>query len=68
MLRANEHYLARSIHDQILAQHLCPQILIMDTNFQPVTTKNARGHYCQHPLKFKRALVELSPERGVRWR
>lgn len=53
------------IHDRILAQYLCPQILIMDTNFQPVTSKNARGHYRQHPLEFKRALVALSLEPGA---
>ena len=34
----------------------------MDTNFQPITSTNARGHYRQHPLEFKRALVELSLE------
>jgi transposase len=53
------------IHDRILAQYLCPQILIMDTNFQPVISKNARGHYRQHPLEFKRALVALSLEPGA---
>ncbi|WP_377705298.1 IS66-like element accessory protein TnpA [Pseudoduganella sp. UC29_71] len=37
----------------------------MDTNFQPITSKNARGHYRQHPLEFKRALVALSLERGA---
>ena len=37
----------------------------MDTNFQPVISKNARGHYRQHPLEFKRALVALSLEPGV---
>lgn len=37
----------------------------MDTNFQPVISKNARGHYRQHPLEFKRALVALSLEHGV---
>jgi transposase len=53
------------IHDRILAQYLCPQILIMDTNFQPVIAKNARGYYRQHPLEFKRALVALSLEPGA---
>jgi transposase len=37
----------------------------MDTNFQPITSKNARGHYRQHPLEFKRALVALSLEPGA---
>lgn len=37
----------------------------MDTNFQPVISKNTRGHYRQHPLEFKRALVALSPQPGV---
>ena len=37
----------------------------MDTNFQPITSKNARGPYRQHPLEFKRALVALSLESGV---
>lgn len=37
----------------------------MDTNLQPVTSKNARGHYRQHPLEFKRALVALSLEPGA---
>ena len=37
----------------------------MDTNFQPVISKNARGHYRQLPLEFKRALVALSLEPGV---
>src|SRR5471030_2887833 len=37
----------------------------MDTNFQPVISKNARGHYRQHPLEFKRALVALSLEPGA---
>ena len=37
----------------------------MDTNFQPTITKNARGHYRQHPLEFKRALVALSLEPGA---
>ena len=34
----------------------------MDTNFQPIISTNARGHYRQHPLEFKRALVTLSLE------
>ncbi|WP_295999929.1 transposase [Rugamonas sp.] len=34
----------------------------MDTNFQPIISTNARGHYRQHPLEFKRALVALSLE------
>jgi len=29
--------LTTTIDDRILAQQLCPQILIMDTNFQPIT-------------------------------
>jgi len=37
----------------------------MDTNFQPITSTNARGHYRQHPLEFKRALVALSLEPGA---
>jgi transposase len=37
----------------------------MDTNFQPVISVNARGHYRQHPLEFKRALVALSLEPGA---
>jgi transposase len=37
----------------------------MDTNFQPVISKNARGHYRRHPLEFKRALVALSLEPGA---
>ena len=37
----------------------------MDTNFHPVTSPNARGHYRQHSLEFKRALVALSLEPGV---
>ena len=37
----------------------------MDTNFQPVISKSARGHYRQHPLEFKRALVALSLEPGA---
>ena len=37
----------------------------MDTNFQPITSKNARGPYRQHPLEFKRALAALSLESGV---
>jgi transposase len=37
----------------------------MDTNFQPAISGNARGHYRQHPLEFKRALVALSLESGA---
>lgn len=37
----------------------------MDTNFQSVTSANTRGHYRQHPLEFKRALVALSLQPGV---
>lgn len=37
----------------------------MDTNFQPTISKNTRGHYRQHPLEFKRALVALSLEPGA---
>ena len=37
----------------------------MDTNFQPTISSNARGHYRQHPLEFKRALVALSMEPGA---
>jgi len=39
----------------------------MDTNFQPIISTNARGHYRQHSLEFKRALVALSlkPEASV---
>lgn len=37
----------------------------MDTNFQPIISKNPRGHYRQHPLEFKRALVALSLEPGA---
>ncbi|WP_416186790.1 IS66-like element accessory protein TnpA [Glaciimonas sp. CA11.2] len=37
----------------------------MDTNFQPTISKNARGHYRQHPLEFKRALVALSLKPGA---
>ena len=37
----------------------------MDTNFQPVISKNTRGHYRRHPLEFKRALVALSLEPGA---
>jgi transposase len=37
----------------------------MDTNFQPIISKSARGHYRQHPLEFKRALVALSLEPGA---
>ncbi|MFS2004139.1 IS66-like element accessory protein TnpA [Duganella sp. CT11-25] len=53
------------IHDQILAQHWCPQFSNMDTNFQPVISTNERGHYRQHSLEFKRALVALSLEPGA---
>ena len=52
-------------HDRILAQHLCPQILIMDTNFQQVISANVRGHYRQHPLALKRALAALLLEPGA---
>jgi transposase len=37
----------------------------MDTNFQPIISKNTRGHYRQHPLEFKRALVALSLQPGA---
>ncbi|MBY0241279.1 MAG: transposase [Burkholderiaceae bacterium] len=37
----------------------------MDTNPQTPISKNARGHYRQHPLEFKRALVALSLEPGA---
>jgi transposase len=37
----------------------------MDTNFQPIISKNPRGHYRQHPLEFKRAVVALSLEPGA---
>lgn len=37
----------------------------MDTNFQPITSKNARGHYRQHSLEFKRALVALALKPGT---
>jgi transposase len=37
----------------------------MDTNFQPITSKNARGHYRQHSLECKRALVVLSLDPGA---
>ncbi|RFP13127.1 transposase [Duganella sp. BJB488] len=37
----------------------------MDTNFQPIISTNERGHYRQHPLEFKRALVALSLEPGA---
>src|SRR5471032_1617986 len=37
----------------------------MDTNFQPIISTHARGHYRQHPLEFKRALVALSLEPGA---
>ena len=39
--------------------------MIMDTNFQPIISTNTRGHYRQHSLEFKRALVALSLEPGV---
>jgi len=37
----------------------------MDTDFQPVISKSTRGHYRQHPLEFKRALVALSLQPGA---
>jgi transposase len=37
----------------------------MDTNFQPIISKNPRGHYRQHQLEFKRALVALSLAPGA---
>lgn len=37
----------------------------MDTNFQPIISTSTRGHYRQHPLEFKRALVALSLEPGA---
>ena len=37
----------------------------MDTNFQPIISTNARGHYRQHSLEFKRALVALSLKPGA---
>ncbi|RJG10683.1 transposase [Massilia cavernae] len=37
----------------------------MDTNFQPVISSPTRGHYRQHPLEFKRALVALSLQPGA---
>ena len=37
----------------------------MDTNFQPIISNSSRGHYRQHPLEFKRALVALSLEPGA---
>lgn len=37
----------------------------MDTNFQPIISTNSRGHYRQHPMEFKRALVALSLEPGA---
>jgi transposase len=37
----------------------------MDTNFQPIISMNTSGHYRQHPLKFKRALVALSLQPGA---
>ena len=39
--------------------------MIVDTNFQPIISTNTRGHYRQHSLEFKRALVALSLEPGV---
>ena len=39
--------------------------MIMDTNFQPIISTNTPGHYRQHSLEFKRALVALSLEPGV---
>ena len=39
--------------------------MITDTNFQPIISTNTRGHYRQHSLEFKRALVALSLEPGV---
>ena len=39
--------------------------MIMDTDFQPIISTNTRGHYRQHSLEFKRALVALSLEPGV---
>lgn len=57
-------YLVTIIHDRIFAQHLCPQISIMGTNFHPVMSKNARDHYRDRSLEFKRASVALSLEPG----
>lgn len=37
----------------------------MDANFQPIISTKPRGHYRQHPLEFKRALVALSLEPGA---
>lgn len=37
----------------------------MDTNFQSIISTNTRGHYRQHPLEFKRALVALSLQPGA---
>lgn len=37
----------------------------MDTNFQPVTQRGARGKYRQHSLEFKRMLVEMARQPGV---
>lgn len=37
----------------------------MDTNFRPIISTNTRGHYRQHPLEFKRALVALSLQPGA---
>jgi transposase len=37
----------------------------MDTNFQPVTQRGARGKYRQHSLEFKRTLVEMAHQLGV---
>ncbi len=39
--------------------------MIMDTNFQPTISTNTRGHYRQHSLEFKCALLALSLEPGV---
>ena len=37
----------------------------MDTNFQPVAQRGARGKYRQHSLEFKRTLVEMARQPGV---
>ena len=37
----------------------------MDTNFQPVPQRGARGKYRQHSLEFKRTLVEMARQPGV---
>jgi transposase len=37
----------------------------MDTNLQPLISSSARGHYRQHSLEFKRALVALSLQPGA---